>query len=571
VVIAFDDLRLDLTLFELRRAGVVVPLEPQAFDVLVHLIRHRDRVVSKEELMDAVWGGRFVTESAVTSRIKQVRRAVGDDGQEQRVIRTVHGRGYRFARPVVEVPAEPVVAVPAEPVVAVPAEPVVAVPVQRAEPAAPASSGMLGRDAPVRYTVSDGLQIAYQVTGRPPGPGVRDIVLVAGFVSHLEQDWGEPQHDHFLNRLGMMGRLVRFDKRGTGMSDRPPGLPDLETRMHDVLAVMDELDIERAALFGYSEGGPMCTLFAAAHPERVSALVLYGSYARRSRTSDYPWADTIEQRTAFTEQLVRTWDWEADMLFRCPSATPQMQRWWGRRARAAATPTTVRSLMEMNNLVDVRDALPAVRVPTLVVHRTGDLVCQVEGGRFLAARIPGAQLVELPGDDHFVSGDPDQLLDPIEDFLARTPEPGAPELALAAIVAVDGPDAAAFAERLAAGTALLRRTAEGAPVALFDGPATAIRAAERHLRRDAERRRLRPADVPSPSLGLHIAEVARNGPTVSGFGVATAVALAELAGPGQLRASATVRDLLAGSGVTLVEDGAHRVGPAGRQPVYRTE
>jgi DNA-binding winged helix-turn-helix (wHTH) protein len=296
--LAFDDgLVLDAALFELRRDGRTVPMEPQTFDVLTYLVSHRDRVVPKEELMDAVWGGRFVTEAAVTSRIKQARRAMGDDGRGQRLIRTVHGRGYRF---VADVTVE-------------------GGPVDRSPGAA----------APIRYTVSDGLHIAYQVTGG----GDIDIVLISGFVSHLELDWADPRHAHFLDRLGSMGRLIRFDKRGTGMSDRPEGLPDLEMRMHDVLAVMDAVGSRRAAVCGYSEGGPMAILLAATHPERVLSLVLYGSYAKRTSAPDYPWAQTEEARRVYTEWLVEKWDWEADLRRRCPSADPPMQRWWAQRMR----------------------------------------------------------------------------------------------------------------------------------------------------------------------------------------------------------------------------------------------
>jgi DNA-binding winged helix-turn-helix (wHTH) protein len=188
----FEDMELDTTLFELRRRGASVPMEPQAFDVLAYLVAHRDRVVTKEDLMDQIWGGRFVSETAVTSRIKQARRAIGDDGAAQRMIRTVHGRGYGFVAPVSE---------------------------QKARAATTDRGGSHSTLPPVHYTVSDGLDIAYQVTGE----GARDIVLVAGFISHLDHDWGDPRHAHFLDRLGTMGRLIRFDKRGTGMSGRPKG------------------------------------------------------------------------------------------------------------------------------------------------------------------------------------------------------------------------------------------------------------------------------------------------------------------------------------------------------------
>src|SRR5262245_38077998 len=261
--VAFGDYLLDEDRYELRRSGARVPLEPQAFSVLAYLIQHRERVVSKEELMERIWGGRFVSESAVTSRIKQIRQAVGDAGRTQSVLRTVHGRGYQFI----------------------------------AEIASTASAA--ADRGSVRYATSDGLAIAYQVTGG----GERDIVLIPGFISHLEMDWAEPRHAHFLGRLATFGRLIRFDKRGTGMSDRPHGLPDLEERMHDVLAVMDTVGSRRAVLFGYSEGGPLAALFAAVHPERVDSVIIYGSYAKRLRSKDYPWAHTAAERRTYMERL----------------------------------------------------------------------------------------------------------------------------------------------------------------------------------------------------------------------------------------------------------------------------
>jgi pimeloyl-ACP methyl ester carboxylesterase/DNA-binding winged helix-turn-helix (wHTH) protein len=538
---AFEGFELDLATYELRRAGVAVPVEPQAFDVLVHLVRHRDRVVAKEELMDEIWGGRFVTETAVTSRIKQVRRVLGDDGQSQRLIRTLHGRGYRFVADVVEgrqtSPAPP----------------------SRSHTAAgqTGSAGASGVRAElsslVRYAMSDGLNIAYQVTG----DGELDIVLVPGFVSHLEIDWEDPRHAHFLDRLGRLGRLVRFDKRGTGMSDRPVGLPDVETRMHDVLAVMDAVGSHRAVLLGYSEGGPMSVWFAAAHPERVSRLVVYAGYAKRTRTPDYPWAQTAEDRARYAEYLASTWDWEADMLMRCPSADAAMQAWWGRRVRASTTPATFRALMDMNSLVDVRDALPAVRVPTLVVHRRGDRVVPVENGRYLADHIPGARLVELDGDDHFVSGDPDQILDPVEAFLAGGTEPPAPVLALAAIMApCEGAPQGLLEVLVAAGGRVRRGPADG-PVVLFDGPATAVRAGLRALEHH-----------PAGALGLHVAEVERDAPRIEGQAASRAVAVAGGAPSGSLWATGTVRDLLNGSGLALRAVGEQDAGVEGRQPLF---
>ena len=526
---AFGDVELDTTTYEVRRDGHRVPLEPQAFDVLVYLVQHRARVVPKEELMDQIWGGRFVSESAVTSRIKQARRAIGDTGDSQRLIRTVHGRGYHFVAAVTESTGSHTVDDNADSAKPDPAPAEVSLDDQEPD-------GAGEEEAPVDYTESDGLAIAYQVTGA----GDIDIVLVAGFISHLELDWGDPRHAHFLRRLGSFGRLIRFDKRGTGMSDRPLDVPDLETRIHDVLAVLDAVGSRRAFLLGYSEGGPMATLFAATHPERVAGLILYGASVKRSRSDDYPWAMTAAERSAYADKLARDWDWEADMRLRCPSADPAMTRWWARRCRAAATPTTVRALMRMNDLVDVRDVLPAVRVPTLVVHRRGDRLIRVEEGRYLAQHIRGARLVELDGDDHFVSGNPDQILDPIEAFLTERPAHPATTLALAAIIAVTGPNADLLADRLADAGGSRRRSLEGPPLVLFDGPATAIRAVHGQ-----------PGPAQQARLGLHVAELDRQAPVLGGPGVGVALRLAEAAPPERVLVSSVVKDLLAGSGVTV--------------------
>jgi dienelactone hydrolase len=320
------------------------------------------------------------------------------------------------------------------------------------------------------------------------------------------------------------------------MSDRPSGLPDVETRMHDVLAVMDAAGSRRAVLVGYSEGGPMAILCAAAHPERVAGLVLYGSYAKRVSSEDYPWAQTQEEREAYTDLLVGRWDWEADMLLRCPSADGPMQRWWAQRMRASATPSTVRALMDMNSLVDVRDALPAVRVPTLVLHRVGDALVDVGGARYMAERIPGARLELLEGADHFVSGNPDQILDSIERFVRKLPGPAGRSLALVAVAAPAGPGADALAASLVEAGGRRCSGPGGRTVVLFDGPATAVRAGLAHMHRAGK-------------LGVAIAEVPRDATELDAYGVLAAIALADDASPGSLWLTPGVRDLLAGSGV----------------------
>ena len=324
--------------------------------------------------------------------------------------------------------------------------------------------------------------------------------------------------------MGSFGRLIRFDKRGTGMSDRPNDLPDLETRMHDVLAVMDAAGSRRAVLFGYSEGGPMAILMAAMHPERVEALVLYGTYARRLRADDYPWAHTPEERQQYIERLAVEWSWEADMRAMCPSADDAMARWWGQRARAAATPSTVRSLIAMNSLIDVREALGSVRVPTLVLHRRGDRDSRVEEGRYLAERIPGARFVELSGADHFVAVDANQILDQVEEFLA---EPRAGAGRRRARSARSSPSPARARSRVAV---------RGPP------GAHARRAHRRRVRRPGRRdprRAVRPEWTAGQGHAVRPAD--RRGATdraaVDGPGVDAAVGLAERAAPGQLLVS----------------------------------
>lgn len=529
---AFEDCELDTDAFEFRRAGEAVPLQPQVFEVLAHLVGHSDRLVTKEELLDEIWGDRFVSESALTSRLKAARRAIGDDGQEQRLIRTVHGRGYRFVAPVVELDA-PSIPVPDESDVASDVDEAAAI-------AADAAT-------PIRYTQRDDLNIAYQVTGT----GSLDLVLIAGFVSHLMLDWTERRHAHFLHRLGTFSRLIRFDKRGTGMSDRPGGLPDLETRMGDLIAVMDAARSEQAVLFGYSEGGPMSILYAATYPERVHGLVIYSSYARRIWTPDYPWGFRPEERARYAEQLEADWAWEADMRHMCPNADEELARWWGERCRAATSPGAARALIEMNSLIDVREVLGAVQAPTLVLHRRDDIDSRVEEGRYLADRIPGATFVELDGADHFIAIDPDQILDPVEEFVRGLGPTSPTELVLTTVLAVDVAEdldpawvRSLLRDVIEAYRGLVVTAADPCVLATFDGPGRAVRCGLALVER---------ADTANLhlSVGVHTAEVARRGAQVSGDGVVVAQEVAVRAASGEVWVTATVRGLTADSDLTF--------------------
>jgi pimeloyl-ACP methyl ester carboxylesterase len=271
------------------------------------------------------------------------------------------------------------------------------------------------------YARSGDVNVAYQVVGDGP----RDLVLVPGWLSNVEAFWEEPSVARFLERLASFSRLILFDKRGTGLSDRVADMPNLETRMDDVRAVMDAVGSSRAALLGYSEGGPMCALFAATYPARTTALLMIGSYARRIWAPDYAFGTPREQWEAFADSVVRDWGGPVGLDDRAPSMAgdTQFREWWARFLRLSGSPSAGRAVMLMNGEIDVRHILSAVRVPTLIVHNAGERTVPVEAGRYLARHIPDARYVELPGIDHlpFV-GNADAILDEVEEFLtgART-------------------------------------------------------------------------------------------------------------------------------------------------------
>ena len=269
-----------------------------------------------------------------------------------------------------------------------------------------------------RYARSGKVNIAYQVTGEGP----LDLVYVPGWVSHVELAWEEPTLASFLGRLASFSRLITFDKRGTGLSDRVPDdqLPTLEQRMDDLRAVMDAAGSRRAALFGVSEGGNMSVLFAATYPERTAALVTFGCFAKRVWSPDYPWAPTPESRELEYEHIEREWGKLMDLSQYIPSRMNDAEfvRRLAAYLRRSASPSAAVALLRMNTQIDVRAVLPAIAVPTLVVQRTDDHEVNVEEGRWMAARIPGARFVELPGDDHLPwIGDQDSVLDEVQEFL----------------------------------------------------------------------------------------------------------------------------------------------------------
>ena len=276
----------------------------------------------------------------------------------------------------------------------------------------------VGEVPSVRYARSSDVNIAYQVVGQGP----LDLVLVSGWVSNVEKSWQVGWTARWLRRLAASARLIMFDKRGVGMSDRVSNdrLPELETRMDDVRAVMEAAGSHRAVLMGVSEGGPMCALFGARYPERTVGLILYGTYARRLWAPDYPWGPNVEERQKFYEFVEREWGGEVDLKEMAPSVADDevFRREWSDYCRASASPGAAVTLARMNSMVDIRAILPTICVPTLVLHRSGDRDVAVGGARYMAALIPRARYVELPGDDHLpYTGDTDRLLAEIERFL----------------------------------------------------------------------------------------------------------------------------------------------------------
>jgi class 3 adenylate cyclase len=418
-----------------------------------------------------------------------------------------------------------------------------------------------------QYAKSGDLHIAYQVTGTGPV----DLVFVPGFVSHLEYTWEHPWSVHFFERLGSFSRLIRFDKRGTGLSDRVGGIPTLEQRMDDVRAVMDAVGVERAALFGVSEGGPMSLLFAATCPERTSALVLYGSYARRDWAPDNPGGHTEEEWRAIIDAIEKGWGEGGDMNLRAPSVAgdESYRRWAATYQRLAASPGAAISIIEMNRQIDVRPILSAVRVPTLVVHRTGDRTIRLAQGRYLAEHIPGARLVELPGEDHIPwVADMDAILDEVEEFLTGARRVTESDRVLATVLFTDvvgsTEKAAALGDRkwhelLDNYYSLARReltrfrgrevdTAGDGFFAAFDGPARAIRCAE------AISKGVRPLGI-EVRAGLHTGECEVIGEKVGGIAVHIGARVASLARAGEVLVSNTVKDLVAGSGIAFEDRG----------------
>jgi class 3 adenylate cyclase/pimeloyl-ACP methyl ester carboxylesterase/DNA-binding winged helix-turn-helix (wHTH) protein len=391
VIYSFGDCELDATRFELRRAGRTVAVERQVFDVLFYLVRNRERLVTKDELLDAVWGDKFVGEAALNSRVMSARKAIGDSGKEQRLIKTIRGRGFRF--------------------VAAVTEPAVAeengserYPAETAPP--PPTPELKRSEQHIRFcTTADGVRLAYATLGSGP-----PLVKAPNWLSHLEYDWRSPIWRHWLEELSRDHTFIRYDTRANGLSDWDVDDQSFEAWVRDLETVVDAAGLETFPLLGISQGGPVAIAYAVRHPERVSRLLLYGSYAKGWRLR-VKGDEELQEQEAVLTLMRRGWGRD-DPTYRqifassfIPGATLEQMRWFNDLCRVSTSPENAVRFRETSGGIDVTGLLSQVSCPTLVLHARGDLRVNFEQGRVLAAGIPGARFVPLEGVNHILLED----------------------------------------------------------------------------------------------------------------------------------------------------------------------
>ena len=419
----------------------------------------------------------------------------------------------------------------------------------------------------IRFARSADVDIAYATHGDGP----IDLIYVQGAYTHLEVYWELPAYRGYCERLAEFTRLIRFDKRGMGMSDRVPGATTLEERMDDIRAVLDSVGSQRAAIMGESEGGPLSLLFAAAHPDRTHSLILQGAEVREVRDDDWPWGeDTPEDFEEAMTTIPDRWGQGRAIYEVAPSldGAPWAREWMSRVQVHSQTPAAAVAFMRMAFDIDVRSVVPSVKVPSLVLHTTGDRICHVENGRFLARTLPSAKYVELPGEDHVPWFSPESVLGEIREFLTGTRESVTPDRVLATLMFTDIVESTELAstigdrrfhEAIEAHNLAIRRelarfrgtevdTAGDGFFATFDGPARAIRCAS------AIMNAVEPIGL-RVRAGIHTGEVERLPGKVGGLAVHVAARVAAQAGANQILTSGTVRDLVAGSGIQFTDLG----------------
>jgi class 3 adenylate cyclase len=425
---------------------------------------------------------------------------------------------------------------------------------------------------PTQYATSGDVHVAYQVTGAGP----IDMVLAPGTVSHLGLDWERPDRVGLIERLSSFCRLIRFDKRGTGLSDRPLTVATLEQRTDDIRAVMEAAGSERAVLLGISEGASMACVFSATYPQKTRSLIVWGAQARWFQTDDYPWGMTQEESDRLITDCRENWPslwYLTGPGAGIPRDDQELLDFWVRYGQAAASPAAAAALEEMNQQIDIRDILPTIGVPTLVMNRRGDPVAHVDAARQLADSIPGARFVDFPGDNHSIRGeDEERILAMIEEFATGGPTPIRTSRMLSTILSIDIVGSTAMLAELgdADWNELLSRFYAGVErvlaryageeidragdgcLAIFDGPTRAVRCATsiqevgRELGLEVR-------------AGVHTGEVERANGAVRGIAVHVAARVAGVAESDQVVVSSTVRDLTAGSGLEFEDAGTQEL------------
>jgi class 3 adenylate cyclase/DNA-binding winged helix-turn-helix (wHTH) protein len=545
-IFKFSGFELDRGAYQLRRNGESLPLERIPLDLLFMLIDRRGQLVTRGEIFERIWGKQvFVdTDNAINTAIRKLRRALGDDPDSPKLIETVPARGYRFVATVSTVKEQP----------------------STSSQEFPADE--VSRDAPpVRYAMSGDIHIAYRVYGTGP----RDIVMIPGTLAHLDVFWAIPSYKQLLKRLTAFARVIIFDKRGQGLSDRVVAEQTLEERIDDVRAVMDAAGSRSATLYGWSEGGPMSIMFAATYPVRATALVLYGTFAS---VKDKPWAATRQEWETALADIEAHWGEAVLLRINAPSVAndPAMVEWGSKLEHATASPGSIVALLRANYELDVRHILPSVKVPTLVMHRIGDALVPIASGRYLAEHVPGAIYSEIPGNDHFVTDvqTADFIADKIERLVTGTLRRPEPDRLLATVMfthIVDSIERAVtmgeqrwsellrrFYDVLRSELATFRgqeiRTVSDGLLATFDGPARAIRCA------CSVRDKVTQLGL-HVRTGLHTGECDLSGDNLHGIAVDIAARVASMATSDQVMVSNTVKDLVAGSNLQFADRGTH--------------
>jgi pimeloyl-ACP methyl ester carboxylesterase len=431
------------------------------------------------------------------------------------------------------------------------------------------------------YTHSGDVSIAYQVVGDGP----IDLVMAPGWIFHLEVIWEEPSFERMMRKLTPHFRILLFDKRGTGLSDRSIGASTLEDRMDDIRAVMDAAESEKAVVMGWSEGGTFAAMFAATYPDRTRALIIYAGGARFSRTPDFPFAVAPELVDAFVKYVRESWGSGLGSYIVVPSRAgdEEFRRWWGRYERMSISPSEALALLKVNQDIDVRHILPTISVPTLVLHQREEQFVPVELSRDMADRIPDARFIELPGTDHlFWFGNPTETVDTVVEFVTGTrPQPDIDRV-LSTVLFADIVGSTERAAQLgdhrwrdvldsyyaAADDEIERlrgrrvKTLGDGVLATFDGPARAVRCAQGL----AMKTRALGLEVRS---GIHTGEIELMGEDVGGIAVHISSRVTDHAGAGEIVVSSTVKDLVAGSGIEFEERGSHELkGVPGRWNLY---